>query len=103
MNAMLNGVKNSFNFEEAGSSLHAYIINNPIDVKNAYLKMVPYYVTKKPSDPSLITSATSCIPLGPTSFFNISQRMQSDTHINTIDIINAEKDMIIDVELETNM
>jgi hypothetical protein len=43
----------------------AYITKSPIDVTPAYLKMVPYYVAKNPSDPSLITRAISCIALGP--------------------------------------
>ena len=69
---MLNGVKKLFSFELAGSSLIAYMINKATEVKPAYLKIVPYYTMKNPSDPSLITSAMSCIPLGPTSFFKIS-------------------------------
>ena len=49
-----------------------YIKNSPSEIRNANLKMVPYYVTKKPSLPYLMTSAISCMPLGPTSFMRIS-------------------------------
>ena len=47
--------------------------NKPIEVKPAYLKIVPYWVTKKPSEPYLITSAISCIDFGPRSFPRMSQ------------------------------
>ena len=84
-------------------SLSAYITNSPSEVKNAYLKMVPYWVTKKPSEPSLMTSAMSCIPLGPTSFFKISHSIIKAIHINTMLVINAENEIMLDVEVDTNM
>jgi hypothetical protein len=58
---------------------------------------------KKPSEPSLITSAISCMFLGPESFIKISQRIQRLTPRNTIDIINAEKEIKLDVDCDTNM
>lgn len=77
--------------------------NNPIDVKNANLKMVPYWVIKKPSDPSLITSAISCIFLGPQSFLRISHSMYIAMIMKTIEIIQAEKETTLDVDYDTNM
>jgi hypothetical protein len=77
-------------------------MNSIIDVIVAYLKIVPYYVTKKPSDPSLITSAISCILLGPTSYLNISQSMLKATPMKTSDIVNAENDIILEVDYDTN-
>lgn len=50
-----------------------YMKNRPTEVKPAYLKIVPYWVTKKPSDPYLITSAISCIDFGPRSLPRMSQ------------------------------
>jgi hypothetical protein len=58
---------------------------------------------KKPSEPSLITSAISCMFLGPESFIKISHRIQRLTPRNTIDIINAEKEIKLDVDCDTNM
>jgi hypothetical protein len=58
---------------------------------------------KKPSEPSLITSAISCIFFGPESFIKISQRIQRLTPRNTIDIINAVKEIKLDVDCDTNM
>ena len=55
MKAMLIGEKYSLSFELAGISLIAYMTKRPIDTNMANLKMVPYYVTKKPSEPSLMT------------------------------------------------
>jgi len=98
--AIPKGVKKSLSFELLGISLNAYIMNRATDVIVAYLKMVPYYVTKKPSEPSLITSAISCMLLGPTSYLNISQSMLNATPMNTTDILNAANDMILEVELE---
>jgi len=98
--AIPKGVKKSLSFELLGISLNAYIMNRATDVIVAYLKMVPYYVTKKPSEPSLITSAISCILLGPTSYLNISQSMLNATPMNTTDILNAPNDMMLEVDLE---
>ena len=75
-------------------------MNRRTDVIVAYLKIDPYYVTKKPSDPSLITSAISCILLGPTSYLNISQSMLNATPMNTTDILNAANDIKLEVDLE---
>jgi len=58
---------------------------------------------KKPSEPSLITSAISYMFLGPESFIKISQRIQRLTPRTTIDIINAEKEIKLDVDCDTNM
>ena len=77
-------------------------MNSITDVIVAYLKIVPYYVTKKPSDPSLITSAISCILLGPTSYLKISQSMLKATPMKTSDIVKAENDIILEVDYDTN-
>jgi len=77
-------------------------MNRETDVSVAYLKIVPYYVTKKPSDPSLITSAISCILLGPTSYLKISQSMLKATPMKTSDIVKAENDIILEVDYDTN-
>jgi len=100
--AMPRGVKKSFSLELDGISLKAYIMKRAVDVNVAYLKMVPYYVTKKPSEPSLITSAISCILLGPTSFLNISHSMLKLTPMKHKDMIKAEKDIILEVDYDTN-
>jgi hypothetical protein len=77
-------------------------MNSITDVIVAYLKIVPYYVTKKPSDPSLITSAISCILLGPTSYLKISQSMLKATPMKTSDIVKAENDIILEVDYDMN-
>jgi hypothetical protein len=41
-NAMEMEPKYSLSFDEAGISLQAYMKNSPMDVRKAYLKMVPY-------------------------------------------------------------
>jgi len=99
--AIPKGVKKSFSLELFGISLNAYIIKRRNDVIVAYLKIVPYCVTKKPSEPSLITSAISYILLGPTSYLNISHSMFKATPINTSDMVNAEKDIILDSDYDT--
>jgi hypothetical protein len=58
---------------------------------------------KKPSEPSLITSAISYIFFGPESFIKISQRIHRLTPRNTSDIIKAEKEIRLDVDCDTNM
>ena len=58
---------------------------------------------KNPSDPSLITSAISCIFLGPQSFLRISQSIQREINKNTIENTHAENDIILDVDYDTNM
>ena len=57
---------------------------------------------KNPSEPSLITSAISCIFLGPASFINISQRIHMLTPRNTRDIINAENEIRLEVDCDMN-
>lgn len=101
INAIPSGVKKSFNFELGGISLNAYITNNNPDVINAYLNIVPYYVTKKPSDPSLITSAISYMLLGPISIRNISHNIFILMPINTTLIVKAENEIILDVDCDT--
>ena len=103
MNAMLNGLKNSFNLDCGGISLIEYIKKSPIDVSVAYLKIVPYCVTKKPSEPSLITSAMSCIALGPQSFLRISQSIHILMPKNTIEKTKAVNVIILDVDYEMKM
>tara|TARA_B110001450_G_scaffold240053_1_gene248439 strand:+ start:133 stop:474 length:342 start_codon:yes stop_codon:yes gene_type:complete len=102
MKAIPSGVKKSLSFELLGMSLQAYIINRPNEVIVAYLKMVPYYVTKKPSEPSLITSAISCILLGPTSCLKISHSMLKATPMNTNEMVKAENEITLEVDFETN-
>ena len=79
-------------------SLMIYIKNKPTEVKPAYLKIVPYYVTKKPSDPYLITSAISCIPFGPKSLFRMSQSIHMATLRNIIEHTNAVNEMTLEVD-----
>lgn len=76
--------------------------NRPIEVNIAYLNIVPYYVIKKPSEPSLITSAMSYMFFGPASFSSISQRIHKLTPRKTIDIINAENEIKLEVDYDTN-
>ena len=101
--AILSGLKYLFSFDPAGISLIAYMIKSPIDVIVAYLKIVPYYVTKKPSEPSRITSAISCIPLGPQSFLRISQSIHNATPKKTMENMNAVKVIMLDVDYDTKM
>ena len=56
---------------------------------------------KKPSDPSLITSAISYMPLGPMSILSISHNIFILTPINTILIVKAENEIILDVDYDT--
>ena len=91
------------NFDYAGISLVAYMKKRPIEVINAYLKIVPYWVMKNPSEPSLITSAISYICLGPQSFLRISHNIQSEINKNTIENTHAENDTILDVDCDTNI
>jgi hypothetical protein len=101
MNAIPSGLKNSLSFELAGISLKAYIINKATDVINAYLKIEPYYVMKKPSDPSRMTSAISYMLRGPMSFLNISTNIFKLIIINTIENVHAENVIIDDTEFDT--
>jgi hypothetical protein len=98
--AIETGLKYSLSLDDAGMSLIAYMKNRPIDVKNAYLKIVPYYVMKKPSEPSLITSAISCMALGPTSLFRISQSIQMLTKMKKMEKFQAVKEMRLEVDDE---
>jgi len=75
---------------------------SPKDVMKAYLKMVPYWVTKNPSEPSLITSAMSCIAFGPESFFRISTNIQILIPMNTIDAMKAVNEIIFEVVDDMN-
>lgn len=101
MKAMPRGLKNSLSFELAGISLKAYIINKATDVMKAYLKIEPYCVMKKPSDPSRITSAISYMLLGPMSFLNISTSIFILIPMNTIENVNAENEIIEETEFDT--
>lgn len=101
--AIYKELKYFANFDSAGISLVVYMKNRPIDVMNAYLKIVPYWVMKKPSEPSLITSAISYIFLGPLSFLRISHSILSEINKNTIENIHAVNDTIADVDDDINM
>ena len=81
----------------------AYMINKPRAVIKAYLKMVPYYVMKNPSEPSLITSAISCMALGPWSFSRISHSIQKLTSMKIIEKFQAIKLINADVDEEKQM
>lgn len=50
-----------------------------------------------------MTSAISCIALGPTSLVKISHKIHKLTKIKQIDIIKAEKHIILEVELDMQM
>jgi hypothetical protein len=97
MNAMEIGLKYSLSADFAGISLKAYKKNSPIDVRKAYLKIVPYWVIKNPSEPSLITSAMSYMAFGPVSLFRISQSIQMLINMKTIEKFHALKDIKLDV------
>jgi hypothetical protein len=73
------------------------MMNSPIDVIPANLKIVPYYTMKNPSEPSLMISAMSCMPLGPTSFFKISHKMVKLTTMKHRDTTKAEKQIMAEV------
>ena len=77
--------------------------NKPIAVTKAYLKIVPYYVTKKPSEPSLMTSAISCIDLGPRSFLSSSQSIHVLTPRNTIEKMKAVNEITLEVDCDTKI
>jgi hypothetical protein len=97
INAMEIGLKYSLSADFAGISLKAYKKNSPIDVMKAYLKIVPYWVMKNPSEPSLITSAMSYMAFGPVSLFRISQSIQMLINMKTIEKFHALKDIKLDV------
>ena len=77
--------------------------NNPTDVNNEYLKIVPYYVMKNPSEPSFITSAISYMFLGPESLSKISQRIKRLTPRKIIDIMNAVNEIKHEVDYDTKI
>lgn len=56
---------------------------------------------KKPSEPSLIVSAISCIDLGPKSFYRMSQRIYILIPMKTYDIMKAVKVITVDVDYDT--
>ena len=58
---------------------------------------------KKPSDPSLIGSAISCILLGPMSLSRIHPSIQILIPTNISAIINATKAMRFDIDDDTNI
>jgi len=91
------------NLDSAGISLVVYMKKRPIEVMNAYLKIVPYWVMKNPSDPSLITSAISYIFLGPQSFLSISHNILSEINKKSTENIHAVNDTKLDVDYDTNM
>lgn len=78
------------------------MMKSPIDVKKAYLKIVPYWVTKNPSEPSLMTSAMSCIAFGPESFFKISTNIHILIPMNTIEAMKAVNEIILEVVDDMN-
>ena len=73
-----------------------------MEQRNASLKIVPYYVIKKPSEPSLIESLMSCIALVPGSLSNIQHSIHRLMNKNTTETMRAEKAMRFGVELEMN-
>ena len=75
---------------------------SPNDVKKAYLKIVPYYVTKNPSEPSLITSAISYIAFGPESFLRISTNIQILIPKNTTEAMKAVNEIMFEVVDDMN-
>ena len=70
---------------------------SPIVQRNASLKMVPYCVMKNPSEPSLIGSAISYIPLGPTSFSRIHPNSQMLSAMNMSEITRDANAMTVEV------
>lgn len=64
---------------------------SPIEQTNDNLKIVPYYVMKNPSEPSLIGSATSCIAFVPALLSRICPKSQILNTINATEITNAVK------------
>ena len=58
---------------------------------------------KNPSDPSLITSAISCIAFGPVSLLSISQSIQMLMKMNSIEKFHAVNEIRLDVVEDTNM
>jgi len=102
MNAIEIELKYSFRADFAGISLKAYKKKSPMDVRKAYLKIVPYWVMKNPSEPSLITSAISYIAFGPVSLFRISQSIQILIKMNTIEKFHALNDIKLDVVDDMN-
>lgn len=66
-------------------------MNNRKEHTKANLKIVPYYVIKNPSEPSLIGSLTSCISLVPASLSRISQSIQILITMNEKDITSDAK------------
>lgn len=58
---------------------------------------------KNPSEPSFITSAISCIFLGPESLSNISQRIKRLTPRKIIAIIKAENEIKLEVDYDTKI
>lgn len=81
----------------------AYMMNRPNAVAKAYLKMVPYWVIKNPSDPSLITSAISCMALGPWSFSRISHSIQKLMRTKMIEKFQAIKGIRAEADDEIQM
>ena len=65
--------------------------------------MVPYYVMKNPSEPSLIGSATSCMLLGPISFSKIQPSIQRLKIIKVIAFISEPKAIRFEVDVDTNI
>src|SRR3569833_3166971 len=80
-----------------------YKAKRPIEHANASLKIVPYCVMKKPSDPSLIGALTSFIRSLPGSLSRIQHNSQKLTHMNESDTISAENAMRLEVVLEMSM
>jgi len=76
--------------------------NRAIEVRPANLKMVPYYVRKKPSLPSLMGSATFCIALDPVEWSRICPSSQILNAINMIEFTSAANAIRFAVVLEMN-
>lgn len=80
----------------------AYKKKRAIDVNDANLNIVPYYVMKKPSLPSLIGSATSCIALVPVGLSKIQPNNHVLKKIKPKALIKVQNAIRFEVELETN-
>lgn len=78
------------------------MMNSKTEQANASLNIVPYYVIKNPSDPSLMGSLISCIALDPWSL----SRIQHNSHIliamNTTDMTRAVNAIVLDVLFDTH-
>ena len=80
---------------------------SPIDETNANLKIVPYYVTKNPSEPSFIGSLMSYILRVPWSFSSIQHKIQKLIRMKSTDMSHAKTAIkfedLSDMNIEKNI